>query len=130
MKTLLITGSREYDNIAQIENIFHQLKEEDPLEEWTLIHGGARGADMLADHVARNMKWPQNIIKCLPDWNKHGKKAGIIRNSQMIENYQPHCAIAFHLNNSPGTKHCIGELNKYRGQIDTKMKRPVIIVKE
>jgi len=127
---VLVTGSRDWSDVTTIRNEFNLIMQENlPITEWTLVHGGARGADLLAAQIAKELGW--NIIG-MPvtthDWYKHGKKAGIMRNCDMIKTHKPHHAVALHLNESPGTKHCIGELNKYRGQIDTRMKEPIRII--
>ena len=47
-----------------------------------IIHGNARGADLLADQYAR-----EKTIRVLPfpaDWDLHGRRAGPIRNSALL----------------------------------------------
>lgn len=48
-----------------------------------IIHGGAAGADTLAEHYANKHGIKQMMFKA--DWNKHGKAAGPIRNTEMID---------------------------------------------
>lgn len=48
----------------------------------TLISGGARGVDQIAEEIARENGWA--IEQYLPDWDRHGKKAGILRNADMV----------------------------------------------
>lgn len=130
LKTLLITGSRGWNDLDLIQRTFDLLQLEHPNVKWKVIHGGCRGADLMADEVAKKRGW---FVESMPvtsaDWRKHGKKAGFLRNTEMIWKHRPHHAIAFQLNDSPGTGHCIQELNKYRGRIDTRMKGPVTIVR-
>lgn len=59
----------------------------------TVIHGGARGADSLADQWAVVNWVPFEEYKA--DWDTHGKKAGILRNIQMLEEGKPDVVIAF-----------------------------------
>lgn len=47
-----------------------------------LFHGGARGADALADQVATRLNWP--VRQMLAQWSKHGASAGPIRNAEML----------------------------------------------
>ncbi|MCP9841401.1 DUF2493 domain-containing protein [Synechococcus sp. J7-Johnson] len=47
-----------------------------------LFHGGARGADSLADQVARRLGW--SVRPMLAQWSKHGISAGPIRNREML----------------------------------------------
>ena len=69
-----------------------------------IIHGGAKGADTLADRYSREVLGQQPII-FLPDWNKLGKKAGFARNSQMIN--VADLVVAFWDGESRGTKDSI-----------------------
>jgi hypothetical protein len=74
-----------------------------------LIHGNAPGADRLARGVANGMG--QFDVQAFPaDWERHGKRAGILRNIEMLDR-QPDLVIAF-TNGSPGTQHTIDEARK------------------
>jgi hypothetical protein len=102
---VLVTGSRDWSDITTIRNEFKLITQQNPsVTKWTLVHGGARGADLLAAQVAKEMGW---YIISMPvttqDWQKHGKKAGIMRNNDMIHKHKPHHAVALHLDDSPGT---------------------------
>lgn len=58
-----------------------------------IIHGNARGADLLADQYAR-----ERSLKVIPfpaDWDLHGRRAGPIRNKQMLDEGKPNAVIAF-----------------------------------
>lgn len=63
-----------------------------------VIHGAARGADTLAGRAATEIGVPQ--ITCPADWNADPKRAGMIRNKQMLE-HMPDAVIAFP--GGPGT---------------------------
>ena len=63
-----------------------------PLEV-TIIHGGATGADTLAGVAAEWFNWKCEVYPA--DWKTHGKKAGILRNIQMLEESKPDLVIAF-----------------------------------
>lgn len=69
-----------------------------------LIHGDCRGADHLSELVALELGM---VPKAYPaDWETHGKKAGPIRNRQMLrENPDIALVLAFHddLRRSKGT---------------------------
>ena len=68
-----------------------------------IISGGARGADALGERFAK-----EHDIECVvyrADWNKYGKRAGFIRNHDII-NACTHC-VAFWDGESRGTKHDI-----------------------
>lgn len=66
-----------------------------------IIHGNARGADFLADQYAREKSL--RVIPFPADWATHGRRAGPIRNKQMLDEGKPHVIIAFKGGN--GTAH-------------------------
>jgi hypothetical protein len=61
--------------------------------EVLLIHGGARGADRLADRFAKAHGW--HVDEYLADWKTHGKRAGPIRNQRMLDEGRPQLVVAF-----------------------------------
>jgi hypothetical protein len=76
-----------------------------------LLHGDARGADRLAAGVGRLLGF---VVRAFPaDWDRHGKKAGILRNLAMLDE-QPDLVLAFRVNGSRGTTHTI-EAARRRG---------------
>lgn len=99
MIQVMVTGSRTYSNQ---EKVRYALKEIDNLYKGsiTLIHGGAKGADFLADREAQILGW--GIRTFHADWETHGKKAGPMRNQEMI-NERPNIVLAFPGENSIGT---------------------------
>lgn len=59
----------------------------------SVIQGGADGADRLAKTWAE-----ERGIECVTfpaDWKKHGKRAGPLRNQQMIDEGKPDFAVSF-----------------------------------
>lgn len=81
-----------------------------------IISGGARGADLLAERFAMQYSIPTEIF--LPDWAKYGKKAGLIRNKEIISSADQ--VIAFWDGESNGTRSSIN--------IAKKLKKPLKIV--
>ena len=69
----------------------------------TIIHGGAAGADALADHWAVHNY--ANIEEFPADWEQYGKSAGPIRNKQMLDEGKPDLVLAFP--GSTGTAHMV-----------------------
>ena len=57
-----------------------------------VVHGAARGADTLASRAARELGVAQ--IACPADWDTHPKRAGLIRNQEMLA-HKPDMVIAF-----------------------------------
>lgn len=99
---ILITGSRDWEDwrfieAAMVEAVAHS-------EDWprvipTIIHGAARGADSMANGVAIRRNW--RVIKMPADWRKHGKRAGFVRNAEMVALGADIC-LAFIKNESRG----------------------------
>lgn len=58
-----------------------------------IIAGGANGADSLAVDWAGYRSVPYRVFNA--DWEKHGRRAGPIRNQQMIDEGNPHLVMAF-----------------------------------
>ncbi|AGT14315.1 hypothetical protein ADZZY_67 [Mycobacterium phage Adzzy] len=113
MRRVLITGSRVWQART---TIWDALK-----AEWDrypggliVVHGGARGADDIADRWAWGMKqtgWNVNPELHRADWDRYGKRAGILRNIEMVKAGADVC-LAFPLGNSVGTRHCMGAAEK------------------
>lgn len=63
----------------------------------TLIHGAARGADALADEWAVQDGDSEGLtVEAYPAaWDKYGKRAGYIRNQQMLDEGDPDIVVAF-----------------------------------
>ena len=91
---VVITGSRDFNNYEYIKE---KLKMYNISK---IISGGARGADKLAEVYSYENNIPIEIYKA--QWNKFGKKAGMIRNVEMLKKCQ--FAIFFWDGKSSGTK--------------------------
>ena len=108
MKTI-IAGSREAfesQTLAAIEGC--PWKAQISL----VVSGTARGADYWGERWAEANNIP--IVRYYPDWNKHGKAAGPIRNKLMADNAD--ALIAVWDGKSSGTKNMI-ETAKKKGLI-------------
>jgi hypothetical protein len=94
---VLVCGSRDWKWKGVIKRVLAQSG------ATTIIHGCCRGADRMAGEVAHELGLA--VIACPADWQKHGKKAGPIRNQEMLE-HKPAMVLAFcdDLDNSRGTK--------------------------
>ena len=49
----------------------------------SLVTGGARGADALAEEVARELSLPCTIVRA--EWRTHGRAAGPLRNAKIAK---------------------------------------------
>lgn len=101
---ILVTGSRGWKNWIFIrEALKGAWADWDYPASVTVIHGGARGADMMADIEAGCFGWRVKIYR--PDWEQYGKRAGFIRNLEMVKAGADIC-LAFILDCSRGATHC------------------------
>ena len=67
------------------------IESDDELE--CIIEGGARGADKLARKAAEYLDIP--VVEYPADWNRYGKRAGYMRNEQMLREGKPDRVMAF-----------------------------------
>jgi TP901 family phage tail tape measure protein len=82
---LLITGSREFKDTAKMEEALSFAAQQAAGRPMTLVHGDARGADRLAEEVAKRILPADTKIEKHPaDWSQ-GKGAGMARNSEMVK---------------------------------------------
>jgi len=121
---ILITGSRDWDNFESIKHriiqaIAEWLQENPeyskiPMSEWlTVVHGGCpRGADRLADIFARNTL-KCKVIVYQADWKKYGKRAGPVRNLQMVQKSNADACLAFIKDRSSGATGCRDAADKF-----------------
>jgi len=77
---LIIAGSRNtppYDALTEVwSSLNYNLITE-------IVSGGARGADKLGEQYAANHNIPVKVFK--PKWHEFGRRAGIVRNAEMVE---------------------------------------------
>lgn len=80
----LVSGSREFPDMQFVKDyIWHNLKPYD-----TLIHGTARGVDQACARMAKGCG--SDVIGVPAQWDIYGKKAGAIRNGEMLESLLEH----------------------------------------
>lgn len=102
---LAIIGSRDFYNYEFLKTTLEPYKDKITL----VVSGAARGADKLGEQWANENKIQTLIFPA--DWDKFGKRAGFIRNEDIIKNAE--CVIAFWDGKSKGTKHSISLCEKY-----------------
>jgi hypothetical protein len=76
-----------------------------PGDSITVIHGACiyGGADFIADEIAREFGW--TVESCPADWKRWGKRAGYLRNIEMVKAGADIC-LAFIKDFSRGATHC------------------------
>lgn len=98
MRTI-IAGSRSITDYKVVESAVVASQ----FEITEVVSGGAKGVDILGEEYARQNNIP--VKKFLPDWKKHGRKAGILRNCEMGDYAE--ALVAIWDGKSSGTKHMI-----------------------
>lgn len=105
MQRILVTGSRDWDNVPRIYNALLDVR--DSLD-WTrrngldcvLVSGACpTGADAIAEKIAAKIGW--SVERHPADWTQYGKRAGFVRNAEMVKLGANLC-LAFIKDNSRG----------------------------
>ena len=94
-----VVGSRGFNDYKLLKDTLDKYLP----EATVVVSGGAKGADSLGERWA-NENGLETLIY-LPNWDKHGKQAGFIRNFEIIESSD--IIIAFWDGMSKGTEHTI-----------------------
>ena len=103
---LLICGDRNWSSGDAIREIIKQYNPS------VIIEGEARGADTLARLAGETLGI--EVLRFPADWDKYGKAAGPIRNSQMLKEGNPDVVVGFHykINDSKGTRDMLTRAKK------------------
>lgn len=86
---VLVCGSRTWTDRVAVERMIDQL----PVGSVVIV-GGAKGADTLAEVAARAVGLQCEVYPA--DWERYGRRAGPVRNRQMLREGQPDLVVAFH----------------------------------
>ena len=100
MAKVLVTGSRDYTDSARMTQVLAMLAN---AGFTTIVHGGQRGADLLAERCGIYLGC---AIESYPvDTNVDGPwpRAGTNRNKRMLDASKPDLCVAFPLYGSKGT---------------------------
>jgi hypothetical protein len=94
---ILITGSRDWTDRHVIEEALWEVSD----DEFNVLVTGAcpSGADRIAEDIWAGWDFP--VERHPADWNRHGKRAGFIRNAEMVTAGADLC-LAFIRNGSRG----------------------------
>jgi hypothetical protein len=97
-----VIGSRDFKDYEKVKQTLSKLN------ITLIVSGGAKGADTLGERYADEHNIPKKIF--LPDWEKHGKVAGFLRNTDIIN--EAELIVAFWDGHSKGTKDSINKAEK------------------
>lgn len=87
---VLVCGGRDYTDRIRVYAKLGELRAKGLSY---IIHGGARGVDEFAGDWGHGFLVPVRVFHA--DWERHGKRAGPIRNQQMIDEGRPDLVVAF-----------------------------------
>lgn len=105
---VIVCGGRDYQDRERVFSTLDEIHAETPIT--MLIQGGAKGADDLAFRWGMHVKGGHmELLTVHAEWEKYGRRAGPIRNAQMLEE-KPDLVIAF-----PGGR---GTANMIRQTLD------------
>jgi hypothetical protein len=104
---LLVCGARTWTDAALLAEAVEQTVAEHGQDRpgVVLIEGDARGADRLAGALAKARGWALEVYPA--DWQRHGRAAGMRRNTRMLRQGRPERVIA-----------CTDDLAASRGTAD------------
>lgn len=84
---VLFCGGRDFDDKFKALRVIKKFKPS------LVITGGARGADSLADQIAKRLGIPRVVYPA--NWEGEGKKAGVLRNQRMLDEAWPDLVVVF-----------------------------------
>ena len=101
---VVIAGGRDFNDFPRLCDVMDKLLERQiKVNKIIIISGGARGADTLGERYARLRNF--GVIKMKADWSKDGKRAGFIRNKEMLNIADG--VVCFWDGKSRGTEHMV-----------------------
>lgn len=97
---IAIIGSRDFTDYDFLKQTVSEFLEHNFLTCTHIVSGGAKGADTLAHQFVLEHELDMIVFK--HNWKLYGKRAGVIRNTDIVENAD--IIIAFWDGKSTGTK--------------------------
>lgn len=91
---ILVCGGRDFkDEDLLCETLFDITGLREKYDFGTIIHGNAKGADSFGAQWGYRMGWK---VEAYPaKWKEFGRRAGFIRNKQMLDEGKPDLVISF-----------------------------------
>ena len=82
MSKLAIVGGRDFTDYEKFKVLVKEhIATIGPVE--CIISGGAKGVDTLAERYAKRHHIPMIVLN--PEWDKYGKMAGLLRNTDIVK---------------------------------------------
>lgn len=105
LRTVLVTGSRDWKDHEKVKDDIIQQRHEAISEGTTLliVEGGALGADRIARDVCKHFGIHYAEVPAM--WNEFGKRGGPLRNEVMAAMFEYDAILAYPLPQSKGTYH-------------------------
>ena len=111
---VLVTASREWSwpevLHAALTDTYREWTKSCPDDtEFVVVHGKARGGDIMADEWARAAAVQDSRVRPEEhpaDWERYGLAAGHLRNQEMVDAKADRC-LAFPWGRSTGTRGCM-----------------------
>lgn len=100
----VVTGGRKFDNPTLVDLALGCITEPSDV----IVDGGAAGLDTLARQWA--VANSRQSVTVLAEWDKHGRRAGPMRNYKMLARGDVRALIAFP--GGAGTRNCIEQAEK------------------
>lgn len=106
---IAIVGSREYPDLEAVRRYVEKL-------DWDtiVVSGGAKGVDQAAEFAAGKRRMV--VVVHRPDWTKHGKAAGHIRNWLIVK--EADRIVVFWDGQSKGADSVIKLAHKYKKPLE------------
>ena len=108
---IIVCGGRHFIDFPLLCDILDNVIGD--TKEIEIVSGHCQGADMLGEKYAEEHDMP---VKLFPaDWTKYGRRAGPIRNKQMVDyikSFDNRIVIAFTNENTIGTRNTIAIAKK------------------
>lgn len=105
IKRIAIVGSRNFHDYERFKLHVDSIlcSEQHDASDYVIISGGAQGADTLAERYAKEKGY--ELVVYRPNWKTYGKRAGIMRNTDIINDAD--MCIAFPSKSGRGTQDSI-----------------------
>jgi hypothetical protein len=106
---LAIVGSRGFAELDRVRDYVAKLH-----PKCTVISGGARGVDTVAELAARARGLAVEVFHA--DWEGAGRRAGLLRNRRIVESCEE--LVAFWDGRSPGTRNSLDWARQLRRPVE------------